>query len=192
MSMLTSLALHQSGTASGTATGTAASHWRLFSIARNVKTYLDELYQLTSATTPAPNPAQKEKKVSNTIRHVLLIRHGQYELEDEAHGLTPLGVNQSQLTGARLAAMTAGIKKDHYGEYKYGKVVGAMRASESDMLPLIADCSSNVLRAKQTADHIADALAHVPRLEDDPLLAEGYPCIPHPGGGLLSPPRPKP
>ena len=34
----------------------------------------------------------------------------------------------------------------------------------------------------QTADIIAKELPGVPRSADDPVLAEGYPCLPQPGG----------
>lgn len=101
------------------------------------------------------------------IRHLLLVRHGQYDLEDPAHGLTPLGQQQAALTGQRLAAQSAGVKKDAYGEQRirYSLLV-----------------SSDVLRARQTADAIAAELPTVPRASDDTLLAEGFPVLPMPQG----------
>lgn len=108
-----------------------------------------------------------KKQPSQTVRHIYLIRHGQYELEKKEHGLTELGKVQSQKTGARLRAMADGLKKDHYGEVKieWKRVV-----------------SSGMLRARQTADIIAQELG-LPVEEYDPILNEGKPCIPHPGPG---------
>lgn len=101
------------------------------------------------------------------IRHILLIRHGQYDLKSEEHGLTSLGREQSRETGKRLAALAAGLQRDVYGEIK-------IRYS---ML-----ANSTVLRAKQTADIIAEELPEVPRTPNDLLLAEGWPVLPMPQG----------
>jgi serine/threonine-protein phosphatase PGAM5 len=102
------------------------------------------------------------------VRHVLLVRHGQYDLDDVEHPLTPLGREQATSTGRRLAALSDGIKSDAYGDVKisYSSVV-----------------SSNVLRAQQTANIISDALgSSVHRETDDVLLAEGWPVLPYPQG----------
>lgn len=111
--------------------------------------------------------AGSKVKCQGKVRHILLIRHGQYDLEDRDHGLTPLGFEQARLTGKRLAATTAGVKKDAYGEVKI----------EYNML-----ASSNVLRAQQTAEVIAQELPNVYRAPPDPLLAEGWPVLPWPQG----------
>ena len=42
----------------------------------------------------APFPGQDIKKHKPKIRHIYLIRHGQYELDDKAHGLTDLGMER--------------------------------------------------------------------------------------------------
>lgn len=110
-------------------------------------------------------------KAKGRTRHLLFVRHGQYSLDDTdvegegRHGLTELGRQQSRLLGERLAAMAAGVKKDKYGEVK---------------VRYEAIYSSDVLRAVQTADIVAEYLPDVPR-KMDPLLAEGPPAVPHPG-----------
>ena len=103
---------------------------------------------------------------SGRTRHIFLIRHGQYDLNDRANGLTALGREQATLTGKRLAAIAAGVKRDHYGEVK-------IRFAEL--------VSSPVLRAQQSAELIAAEL-DVPRAADDVLLAEGWPALPWPQG----------
>eukprot|EP00812_Abedinium_dasypus_P009801 NODE_3463_length_783_cov_212.030220.p2 GENE.NODE_3463_length_783_cov_212.030220~~NODE_3463_length_783_cov_212.030220.p2 ORF type:complete len:224 (+),score=53.03 NODE_3463_length_783_cov_212.030220:3-674(+) len=79
---------------------------------------------------------------------------------------TPLGRKQSLLTAQRLAAMAAGTQEDHYGKRK---------------VQFSCIHSSDVLRARQTADIIAENLPNVPRMPPTSLLAEGLPAIPHPG-----------
>lgn len=97
---------------------------------------------------------------------MFFIRHGQYELETDDHGLTELGKHQAKKTGERLKQMADGLKKDHYGEIKIKwKTV----------------TSSGMLRARQTADIIAEVLGA--EVNDyDGILNEGTPCIHHPGG----------
>lgn len=99
------------------------------------------------------------------MRHIFLARHGQYNLDDDAHGLTELGKHQARKTGQRLRAMADGLKKDHYGEIKVKwQYVQA----------------SSMLRAKETAAIIAEELGMTCR-DPDPMLAEGNPCMHHPG-----------
>ena len=109
-----------------------------------------------------------KKNRGKVIRHVFLVRHGQYNLDDKAHGLTELGKHQSRRTGERLRQMADGMKKDHYGEIK---------------VKWTSVTSSTLLRARETAEIIADELG-LPVEDNDALLNEGTPCIPHPGGRL--------
>ncbi|GKY92391.1 hypothetical protein MPSEU_000210000 [Mayamaea pseudoterrestris] len=99
-------------------------------------------------------------------RHIILIRHGQYdesEKEDELRKLTPLGKEQAALTGKRLADMMAGAEDD-FGPCN----ITHLRVS-------------NMTRAKETADIIASYLPNV-RFEDpDAQLNEGRPCHHIPG-----------
>eukprot|EP00557_Chaetoceros_sp_GSL56_P012383 CAMPEP_0176480330 /NCGR_PEP_ID=MMETSP0200_2-20121128/2220_1 /TAXON_ID=947934 /ORGANISM="Chaetoceros sp., Strain GSL56" /LENGTH=486 /DNA_ID=CAMNT_0017876443 /DNA_START=2764 /DNA_END=4224 /DNA_ORIENTATION=+ len=101
-------------------------------------------------------------------RHIILIRHGQYEEqhpEDEKRILTPLGRKQAELTGKRLAEMIRGIN-EQFGPCH----VKILRVSD-------------MARAKETAEIIAGELPDwVERAEPDPLLNEGRPCHTIPGG----------
>jgi Histidine phosphatase superfamily (branch 1) len=70
--------------------------------------------RMTSSTTPqALSTAQglRESKRRGTTRHIILIRHGQYDEtsnDDEKRQLTPLGRRQAELTGQRLALLVRG------------------------------------------------------------------------------------
>eukprot|EP00929_Paragymnodinium_shiwhaense_P001994 TRINITY_DN102190_c0_g1_i1.p1 TRINITY_DN102190_c0_g1~~TRINITY_DN102190_c0_g1_i1.p1 ORF type:complete len:323 (+),score=32.75 TRINITY_DN102190_c0_g1_i1:146-1114(+) len=95
-------------------------------------------------------------------RHLLLVRHGQYDESssvDSERGLTAIGWQQAELTGKRLAAMCAApngvqITRIH---------VSSMR------------------RARETADAIARTLpASAIHMEPDPDLNEGIPVQPLP------------
>jgi serine/threonine-protein phosphatase PGAM5 len=105
--------------------------------------------------------------VPSVTRHVILVRHGQYDethREDELRLLTPLGRRQAELTGARLAHMIGSDKESHNGCVKV-KVVHV----------------SDMARAKETADIIVDAIKQktgidLPRTEPNPDLNEGRPC----------------
>lgn len=111
----------------------------------------------TSLTTPV--------KTTGPIRHLLLIRHGQYNLDDEEHGLTDLGREQSAKLGQRLLSERLGLKKDRYGEVQ---------------VQYSGIWVSTVTRARQTAEILSSYLPDVPVQDPDPLLAEGKPTVPHP------------
>ena len=106
----------------------------------------------------------KPPKPQGRHRHILLIRHGQYDLDSEDHGLTALGVEQSRLLGQRLLAYTKQPKRDRYGEVKM-RYAGIW--------------SSDVQRARQTAVILSEELPDVPLMPADPLLAEGKPIEPN-------------
>jgi len=111
-----------------------------------------------------PDEKPKSGEKEGVIRHVFLVRHGQYNLDDKTHGLTELGKHQSRLTAQRFKQMQEGLKSDHYGSYK---------------ITWASLTSSDVCRAKETAEIIAEVLELEHNI--DPLLAEGYPCLTHPG-----------
>lgn len=112
-------------------------------------------------------------------RHVMLVRHGQYDEEhaqDHRRVLTDLGKLQAKKTGERLAEM-----------------IRNSTGSSANHCPLKLICSSSLTRAKQTADIIyqeMEAMASgeqwelVERNSSDPDLNEGFPChhIPGPTG----------
>lgn len=115
---------------------------------------------------------EKDRKRMRSIRktgvtrHIILIRHGQYDessKEDEKRKLTPLGRLQAEVTGKRLAEMIKGAE-DKFGPCNI-KVVRV----------------SNLLRAKETANIIAEQIPSVERAEPDPRLNEGRPCHTIPG-----------
>lgn len=99
-------------------------------------------------------------------RHLLLVRHGQYENEnaknDDVKSLTPLGVDQAKRTGAFLKDMIS-----------HSPMV-ATRA-------IHAVYSSNLTRAKQTAEIILSELQEPNiKITIDPELRERFPCDPEP------------
>lgn len=98
-----------------------------------------------------------ESMESKSVRHLLLIRHGQYNLNgatDKECVLTTKGVEQAEMTGKRLATLN---------------------------FPYTQMMRSTMTRAQQTADHI---LSQMKRgafpIEDDKMLEEGAPCPPEP------------
>jgi serine/threonine-protein phosphatase PGAM5 len=95
-------------------------------------------------------------------RHVILVRHGQYEEkydDDKRRVLTPLGREQAKKTGERIAKMISQTNCN----------VKVVR-------------SSDMSRAIETAKIISDCLPRtVVRGGADPLLAEGRPCANTPG-----------
>ena len=110
-------------------------------------------------------PSGVEVKTSGQIRHLLFIRHGQYNVDDDANELTDLGREQAAKLGQRLLAERLGVKKDRYGEIKV-RYRGIW--------------VSTVIRARQTAEILSAYLPDVPLHEPEPLLAEGMPGVPHP------------
>jgi serine/threonine-protein phosphatase PGAM5 len=83
---------------------------------------------------------------------------------DEHRRLTELGKRQADLTGRRIAELVKGVD-DKFGPCNV-KIIHV----------------SNMTRAKETADLIAQHLPSVERGEPDPLLNEGSPAHTIPGG----------
>ena len=104
------------------------------------------------AAPPEASDEVKEAMKTGTIRHLILIRHGQYVLDDENHPLTQLGKEQARICGKRIKAW----EQDH--NVKIDKLV-----------------SSTMLRAKQTGDILSKELG-IKVSERDVLISEGYPC----------------
>ena len=48
---------------------------------------------------PTAQDPVKGQEFKGKVRHLLLIRHGQYDLDSDDHGLTELGKKQSVVTG---------------------------------------------------------------------------------------------
>ena len=93
---------------------------------------------------------------SRASRHLILIRHGQYNLSgssDQERSLTSLGRSQAEMTGLRLAELS---------------------------LPYTHILHSDMTRAVQTAGIIAEQLPQVKVLPSDGILREGAPIKPEP------------
>lgn len=97
---------------------------------------------------------------SRARRHIILIRHGQYNndgsMNDDCHTLTDLGQEQAAWVGRKLDSM--GVK--------FSSIT-----------------SSGMIRAKQTACTMLQNMTTQEHLRfdvSDPLLNEGCPCIPEP------------
>ncbi|ROT61611.1 putative serine/threonine-protein phosphatase PGAM5, mitochondrial isoform X2 [Penaeus vannamei] len=104
-----------------------------------------------------------EKVRPTASRHLIFIRHGQYNLEgptDHERYLTSLGREQAALTGLRLQELT----------YPYSRVV-----------------YSTMTRATETAEIILKKLENVEVIERCDLLREGAPIPPEPPIGSWKP-----
>eukprot|EP00592_Proboscia_alata_P006219 CAMPEP_0194356400 /NCGR_PEP_ID=MMETSP0174-20130528/4061_1 /TAXON_ID=216777 /ORGANISM="Proboscia alata, Strain PI-D3" /LENGTH=343 /DNA_ID=CAMNT_0039125977 /DNA_START=351 /DNA_END=1382 /DNA_ORIENTATION=- len=128
---------------------------------------------------------QRDVRKRGVTKHLILIRHGQYDetdKNDEKRILTALGRHQAEMTGKRLARMIAGVNE------KFGPCnVTKIRVS-------------NLTRAKETADIIARQLPPsikndsndivlvdgIERMDPDPNLNEGRPAHTIPGGKASS------
>jgi len=104
-------------------------------------------------------PGEDERRrgiFPTATRHLLLIRHGQYNLQgtnDKERSLTDLGKQQAAVTAARLATLS---------------------------LPYSHITHSNMTRAIETAEIVAEALPNTPVLPADTILREGAPIRPEP------------
>ncbi|XP_077296409.1 serine/threonine-protein phosphatase Pgam5, mitochondrial-like [Arctopsyche grandis] len=100
---------------------------------------------------------------STSVRHLFLIRHGQYHLDgktDKERILTTLGREQAELTGARLKELG----------YKWDRME-----------------RSTMTRAQETAKLIAQYLDPELKFRDCSLLEEGAPVPPEPPIGRWKP-----
>lgn len=98
----------------------------------------------------------KSKPGPTARRNLILIRHGQYNLDGESDAdryLTQLGQDQAKMTGMRLATLD---------------------------LPFTHIVRSRMTRAIQTADIISQQLPGIPLLPEDGILNEGSPILPEP------------
>ncbi|KAF5307421.1 hypothetical protein FQR65_LT06935 [Abscondita terminalis] len=103
-----------------------------------------------------------EKVVSKASRHLILIRHGQYNMKGETdldRYLTPLGRDQAEHTGKRLKALG---------------------------FPYTLMIKSTMTRAQETGDIINKTLGGLP-VEDCNMIREGAPIPPEPPVGHWRP-----
>lgn len=114
---------------------------------------------------------ERELRRNGVTRHIILIRHGQYDethKADEKRILTPLGREQAEATGRRLAEMMNGINEEF--DPCHMKVIRV----------------SNLTRAKETADIISKYIPGAIRASPDSDLNEGRPSHYVPGGKATS------
>lgn len=111
-------------------------------------------------------PSQDDANNNNlptATRHIILIRHGQYNLQgssDKERILTDLGRQQASVTANRLAELS---------------------------IPFNVLIHSNMSRAIETAQIISESLPNVPVLPADGILREGAPIQPEPKVGSWKP-----
>lgn len=130
---------------------------------------------ITSVVKPLPKDASPEKENayneqvdkhrSKAVRHILLIRHGQYNLNgisDKDRTLTELGRSQAKITGDRLAQLK---------------------------FPITDVVISTMTRAQETGKIILDQLPklEISEIRHDSLLEEGAPIPPIPKVGHWRP-----
>ena len=114
---------------------------------------------------PAENSETSISKNSQKkTLHLIMIRHGQYDMKGDK-GLTSLGREQADLTGKRIEDLGKSAIDDFYGKRK----IRISRLYHSD-----------VKRAQETAAIIASHLDPNVAIVEDPMLAEGWPCVPDP------------
>jgi serine/threonine-protein phosphatase PGAM5 len=123
---------------------------------------------------------------NGVVRHLLLIRHGQYEEDPENDAdrvLTPLGRIQAHRTGLRLMQLArGGIPSVLFpaGGDEQGAVARANQKKYDGPCHIHAMHVSDMQRAKETASIISSYLLPVfpdLRVESpDPLLNEALPC----------------
>lgn len=109
------------------------------------------------------NNLGNNSRVPTASRHLILIRHGQYNLAgstDSDRYLTDLGREQAKHTGIRLAELS---------------------------LPYSLMIHSNMTRAIETATLITESLPTVPVRPADSILREGAPIPPEPRVGSWKP-----
>jgi len=110
-----------------------------------------------------PEDSPPKPALPTASRHLILIRHGQYNLDGETDAeriLTTLGREQARVTGERLAELG---------------------------VPYTSLARSNMARAVETAQIITDILPDVPVLPTDSILREGAPIVPEPRVGSWRP-----
>jgi serine/threonine-protein phosphatase PGAM5 len=129
-----------------------------------------------------------EQTGSSTIRHILLIRHGQYEqghASDHERVLTPLGRRQAEYTGQRLAKMMKSFSSGqiHPGQdttdragpifVKAIHVSGMKRAQETADI-IVAHLNSHLITESSEASNSLSSFKII-KMPPDPLLNETIP-----------------
>ena len=85
-------------------------------------------------------------------RDIVLVRHGEYQSNQNPHHLTALGFRQARATGTRLNQLIS-----------------------SNVIHTTKIVHSGLLRAQQTARELSTQITPHVELEEDVILNEGYP-----------------
>jgi serine/threonine-protein phosphatase PGAM5 len=138
---------------------------------------------------------QSKPKSSNSgvTRHIILIRHGQYDetsSDDALRILTPLGREQAHQTGIRLRHILMSTNW-YQGSNQMNSTSNTTSAATTDTATpanhLFHLHVSQLTRAKETADILMEHLGGiVKRTEPDSLLNEVRPCPHIPSGGKIT------
>jgi serine/threonine-protein phosphatase PGAM5 len=126
----------------------------------------DKMTSISSPESVSTAQGLRESKAQGKTRHIILVRHGQYDethKEDGQRILTPLGRRQAVKTGQRLAILARGG-------------MGGMEERFDAPCNIKAIHQSDMARAKETASLIASWLPGVPLNDPDPRLNEGIPA----------------
>ncbi|XP_065831230.1 serine/threonine-protein phosphatase PGAM5, mitochondrial-like isoform X2 [Oscarella lobularis] len=129
---------------------------------RDPKAMADRLAHRKNSRTTTDGGDEKSNERPTASRHLILVRHGQYDqnpTQDELRCLTDVGRRQAIETGKRLSAF----------DLSYAKLI-----------------VSNMTRARETAGLVRSQLPDVPLVECS-MLAEGAPCEPEPPVGHWKP-----
>jgi serine/threonine-protein phosphatase PGAM5 len=141
-----------------------------------------------AARTQKDQDGLAEQTGTSTIRHILLIRHGQYEqghASDHERVLTPLGRRQAEYTGQRLAKMMKSFSSGqiHPGQdttdragpifVKAIHVSGMKRAQETADI-IVAHLNSHLITESSEASNSLSSFKII-KMPPDPLLNETIP-----------------
>jgi serine/threonine-protein phosphatase PGAM5 len=130
---------------------------------------------LAASTEVAAQPAPAAKPEART-RTIVLLRHGQYaEKDPAAHpdlggALTPLGIAQARLTGARLAGrperFDAVLASPLTRAQETARIVGDDLAVPVEKVDALAECTPPTWRASVVADEKPEDMAACARQLD--------------------------
>lgn len=107
-------------------------------------------------------------KLAPTARTILLVRHGAYQSDpadsSPGPGLTPIGVAQARLVGARLAAMPGSfdvfLSSPLTRAHETARVIGSdLPGLALEVVPDLAECTPPTRRKEITADETPEAMA---------------------------------
>ncbi|XP_059091443.1 serine/threonine-protein phosphatase PGAM5, mitochondrial-like [Tigriopus californicus] len=129
--------------------------------------------QMQDEEAVAERKAKVKEATPKSVRRVILIRHGQYDLsgqDDGQHHLTPLGFEQADRTGRRLAELLEDWKTN-WARDKDGQ-------QEKVRIRLYM---SSMTRATETAQTILKHLPELDEVKSCNFIREGAPIAPVPG-----------